>query len=163
MSESEINADETYFVRQGQPERIFDQFERAPEADPDTCSGFIARGNFRYQKGDPDCIADFRAAFVRDSESAAIEIVRQLEDDIREDIADVLVTCQKRLRANSDDLTARIRLGLALLILCQDSDAFRELRQVFLQNADWRPFLRLLVKEAKRRSSSLFAQALWTT
>jgi hypothetical protein len=160
MTEPETDLDETYFVRQDQQDGLFDESDRPPEAEPGNCLGFITRGNARYHKGDPNCVADFQAAFLLDAELAAIEIVRRLEDDIRHHIGHVLVTCWKRLNANSHDFFARTRLGLALLMLSQESAAFQELQQVFLESADWRPFLRLMVKEAKRRSTRVFARAI---
>jgi hypothetical protein len=111
-------------------------------------------------RGDAECEADYRAAFLLDAGLAAREIVRRLEEDIRSDFGSVLVTCRKRLVTNPRDLVARTRLGLALLMVRQENDAFRALQQVFLQSPVWRPFIRLLVNEAKPRSANVIARLL---
>jgi hypothetical protein len=134
--------------------------DRTSEFDPPECLASISRGNARYLRGELECEADYRAAFLLDARLAASEFVRRLEDDIRADFATVLVTCRKRLATNPQDLVARARLGLALLMLRQENDAFRALQQVFLQSQDWRPFIRLLVNEAKPRSANVIARLL---
>jgi hypothetical protein len=45
-------------------------------------------------------------------------------------------------------------------MLYQDDEGLCELQQVFAQSAPWRPFLRLLVNEARRRRATLLAQVL---
>jgi hypothetical protein len=138
----------------------FDDFDRALEIDPEDCVAYISRGNARFYKGDPNCEADYRTAFSLDAPLAALEFVRRLKFDIGYDLANVLRHCRERLKADSQDVVARARLGLTLLMLYEDDDGLRELQQVFLQSAPWRPLLRLLVNEAKRRRATLLAQVL---
>jgi hypothetical protein len=138
-----------------------DDFDRAMEIDPADCVAYISRGNSRYQKQDPGCEADYRAAFLLDAELATLEFVRRLEGDIRDDIAYVLMNCRKRLKNDPRDVVARARLGLTLLLLHQDSEALLDLQQIFLQSPAWRPFLRLLVNEAKRRRAIEPVRPTW--
>jgi hypothetical protein len=128
-----------------------------PHDSPD-CLVAISQGNARYLKGDADCESDYRAAFLFDARCAAREIVGRLEADIRDDLGYVLVSCRKRLKINPQDVFARTRIGLVLLMLRQEEDAFRELQQVFLESPAWRPFLRLLVNRAKERRDTIFAR-----
>jgi hypothetical protein len=130
-------------------ERLFGDFARAPEGDPGDCVAHISRGIARYHRGEPECEGHYLVAFSLNAPLAASEVVGRLEDDIRDDVADVLLHCRKRLRNDPQDVVARTRLGLTLLLLYQDADAFCDLQQVFLQSPAWRPFLRLLVNEAK--------------
>jgi hypothetical protein len=120
--------------------------------------GHIARARARYQKNHPECEADYRAAFLLDARLTAREIVRGLELDMSDDVAYLLMNCRKRLKIDSQDLVARVRVGLTLLVLYQDADAYCDLQQVFLQNPVWRPFLRLLVNEVKLERERIFAQ-----
>jgi hypothetical protein len=136
-----------------------DGFERAVEIGPGACVAFISRGDARYHRGDAECEADYRTAFLLDAQLAALEFVRRLKADIREDFLCVLINCRRRLSIDSRDVVARARLGLTLLMLHQDDAALRQLQQVFPQSAPWRPFLRLLVNEARRQRPTLFAQA----
>jgi hypothetical protein len=129
---------------------LLDVFDAAVMSDPADCEGHIARARARYQMGDSGCEADYRAAFLLDASLAAQEIVRGLADDVLDDVAYVLMNCRKRLKLDAHDLVARVRAGLTLLLLDQDAEAYRELQQVFLQSVIWRPFLRLLVNEAKQ-------------
>src|SRR4051812_48093526 len=85
-----------------------------------------------YEKGKPGDDGDHGAAAQLDERLAARKIVRELEREIRDDVAFVLMKCRKRLRVDDRDVIARTRLGLTLLMLGQDSDAFFELQQVFL-------------------------------
>jgi hypothetical protein len=86
-------------------------------------------------------------------------MVRGLANEVREDVAYVLMNCRKRLKIDAHDLVARARVGLTLLLLNQDAQAYRELQQVFLQSPVWRPFLRILVNEARQWREGMFAQA----
>jgi len=139
---------------------LLDVFDAVVMSDPADCEGHIARARARYQMSDSGCEADYRAAFLLDARLAAQEIVRGLANDVRDDVAYVLMNCRKRLKLDADDLVARARLGLTLLLLYQDAEAYRELLQVLLQSQVWRPFLRLLVNEAKQRRGGTFAQVL---
>jgi hypothetical protein len=133
----------------GELEPTLDNPARALEIDQSDCLICISRGNARYHKMDPECEADYRAAFLLDAPLAAREIVRRLEGDIRDDLAHVLLTCRNRVCNDPQDVVARARLGLTLLLLYQDETALYYLQQVFGQSPAWRPFLRLLVNEAK--------------
>jgi len=104
-----------------------------------------------FKGAEEECESDYLTAFLLDAERATREMVRALEGDIREDVEHVLTKCRKRLKTDAQDLLARTRLGLTLLLINQDAEAYCELQQVFLQSPTWRPFLRLLVSEAKRR------------
>jgi hypothetical protein len=144
----------------GNLEGVLDDPDRTSEFDPPECLASISRGNARYLRGDAECEADYRVAFLLDAGLAAREIVRRLEDDIQADFATVLVSCRKRLVTNPRDVVARTRLGLTLLMLRQEDDGFRALQQVFLDSPVWRPFLRLLVNEARPKSATLIARLL---
>ena len=84
---------------------------------------------------------------------------RGLANDVRDDVAYVLMNCRKRLKLNVHDLLTRARLGLTLL-LYQDAEAYCELQQGFLESPVWRPFLRLLVNEVKQRRGGNLAYVL---
>jgi hypothetical protein len=141
-------------------EGAFDEFDRAPQIDPEDCVAYISRGDARYHQGDPECEADYQTAFSLNAPLAALEIVRRLKVGIRDDLAYVLMHCRERLRIDPREVVARTRLGLTLLMLYQDDEGLCELQQVFAQSAPWRPFLRLLVNEARRRRATLLAQVL---
>jgi hypothetical protein len=134
------------------------EFDHKVAIDPGDCLGHIARARARYQENHPECEADYRAAFLLDARLTALEIVRGLELDMRDDVAYLLMNCRKRLKIDSQDLVARVRVGLTLLVLYQDADGYCDLQQVFLQNPVWRPFLRLLVNEVKLERERIFAQ-----
>jgi hypothetical protein len=142
------------------PDLVLEDPDRTLDFDLAAWAASIARGNARYQSGDPDCEADYRAAFFLDAPLTASKFVRGLNDEVRANVTHVLLTCRGRLRINPRDVVARTRLGLTLFLLCQEEEAFRELHQVFLQSPVWRPFLRLLVNEAKPRRPRLFARIL---
>jgi len=133
-------------------------FDRAIGIDPGYCLAYISRGNVRYHKRDPKCEEDYRAAFLLNPQLAAREVVMRLEADIRDDVSFILINSHKRLRIDPLDVVARARLGLTLLLLEQEEEAFQYLQQVFLQSPDWRPFLRLLVNEAKRWRANMSAR-----
>jgi tetratricopeptide (TPR) repeat protein len=129
----------------------------APEFDPRDCIAYIARGDARYHKRDAECETDYRTAFLLDPELAAIEIVRRLQVEMQDNLAYVLTNCRTRLRIDPQDVVARIRLGLTLIIYHEDHLALRDLQRVFTQSALWRPFLRLLIDEAKEQRATPFA------
>jgi hypothetical protein len=144
----------------GDLEGAFDEFGSAPEIDPEGCLAYISRGDARYREGDRECEADYRTAFSLDAPLAALEIIRRLKGDIRDDLAYLLLHCRERLRIDPNDVVARARLGLTLLMLHQDDDGLCELQQVFARSAGWRPSLRSLVNEARRRRATLVSQIL---
>jgi hypothetical protein len=144
----------------GELEEALDDPDRTLDSDPSDCVTCIAQGDARYHRGDPECEADYRTAFLLDARLAASEILRRLEADIRDDFAFVLMDCRKRLRIDSRDIVARTLRGLTLLLLCLDAEALCDLQQVFRQSPVWRPFLRLLVTEAKPRRATVFARIL---
>jgi len=135
----------------GEIESALGNLELTVEIDPGDCVSHISRGNARYHRSDSECETDYQAAFFLDAVLAARETVRRLEADIRDDVCHVLVNCRERLRIDNRNTVARIRLGLALLLLYQDEKVLHDLQQVVRQSPVWRPYLRLLVKEAKRR------------
>jgi hypothetical protein len=142
---------------------IHDEFATASELVRGDCLERLSRARARYQDWDAGCEADYRTAFLLDGRFAASAIIGQLEAEIREDLVFVLMGCRKRLACDPRDLVARARLGLALLLLFQDPEAFRNLQRVFLQDASWRPFLRLLVNEAKQRRAGFLRRLLGAT
>jgi hypothetical protein len=144
----------------GDLEGAFDEFGREPEIDQGGCVAYISRGDARYQDGDRECEADYRTAFSLDAPLAALEIIRRLKGDIRDDLADVLLDCRERLRIDPKDVVARTRLGVTLLMIHRDDEGLCELQQVFARSAFWRPSLRLLVNEARRRRAAPLARAL---
>jgi hypothetical protein len=138
----------------------FDECDRSLGIDPGDSVAYISRGDARYHLGDLEGEADYRTAFLLDARYASLEIVRRLNHDIWDDTASVVMNCRKRLGIEPRDLVARIRLGLTLLLFHQDDEALRNLQQVFRQSPRWRPFLRLLVNEVRRRRTLLFARLL---
>jgi hypothetical protein len=143
-------------------EEELDDPDRDRDFDPSPFVASLSRGHARYHRGDPECEMDYRNAFLLDAGLAAREMVHQLEDEIHRDVAYVLLDCRRRLKNNPQDLIARTRLGLALLLLLQEQEAFRELQLVFLQSTVWRPFLRILVNQAKQRRAIVLARMLWS-
>ena len=139
----------------GELEGSHGDFDHAPEITPGDCVGLISRADARYQKRDPECEADYRAAFFLDARLTAYEIIRRLEDDIRGDLSSVLMDCRNHLLVDHRDVVAQARLGLTLLLHYQDVEGFEQLHRVFRQNPDWRPLLRLLVNEAKQSRATL--------
>jgi hypothetical protein len=135
---------------------IFDDVERVLARNAEECFGHISRAKARYHGGDPECEADFRAAFLVDARLTATEIVRELANEVRDDVGQVLINCMERLAIDSRDVVARARLGLTLLLLYQDAEAFENLQRAFLQNPSWRPLLRLLVNKVKMRRATIF-------
>jgi hypothetical protein len=144
------------------PEVALEDPDQTQDVDLTAWAASVARGNARYQIGDPECEADYRAAFFLDAPLTASKFVRRLNDEVRANVTHVLLTCRGRLRINPRDVIARTRLGLTLFLLCQDEEAFRELHQVFVQSPVWRPFLRLLVNQAKQRRTIVLARLLWS-
>src|SRR5271166_3838377 len=51
----------------GETESAFGDLERTVEIEPGDCVGYISRGNDRYHSNDPECEADYRAAFFLDA------------------------------------------------------------------------------------------------
>jgi tetratricopeptide (TPR) repeat protein len=145
-------------ARQGDIDGAIADFNRALEIDPGYCIAYIARGNARYHKRDPECQADYRAAFFLDARLTAREIVRLLDDGLRHDLDDVMTSCRKHLRTNPADLVARARRGLTLVLLDRDPEAYHDLRRIFKQCPGWKLFLQLLVEEAKHRRGTPFAR-----
>jgi hypothetical protein len=137
-----------------------EEFDRDQEIDAGKCIEHISRARNRYQNGDPDCEADYRHAYLLDSRLAVSEIVRGLENEVRDDVAYVLINCMERLASDSRDVVARTRLGLALLLLYQDVEAYHNLQRAFLQSPDWRPLLRLLVNKVKLRRAKVYPRIL---
>jgi hypothetical protein len=137
-----------------------EEVDRVQEIDAEACLEHISRARERYQNGDPNCEADYRDAYVLDARLAVGVIVRGLENEVRDDVACVLINCMERLAIDSRDVVARARLGLALLLLYQDVEAFQNLQRAFLQNPDWRPLLRLLVNKVKLRRATVYPRIL---
>jgi tetratricopeptide (TPR) repeat protein len=133
-------------------------FSRALAIDPGYCVAYISRGHDRYHKQDPKYEADYRAAFFLDARLATREFIRLLDEGIRHDLADVLTNYRKHLRIDPEDVVARTRRGLTLLLLNRDTEAIHDLQRVFLRSSAWKPFLQLLVDEAKRRRASASAR-----
>jgi hypothetical protein len=139
---------------------IHDDFARAAEIVRGDCLERISRARARYLEGDAGCEADYQAAFLLDAKLAASELIRQLEAEIRDDVVYLLMNCRKRLAFDPGDVVSRTRLGLALLLLFQDAEAFHNLQRAFLRDTSWRPHLRLLVNEAKQRRASTLPRIL---
>ncbi len=133
----------------------FDDVERTLEENANECFEHISRARARYHEGDPECEADYRAAFLVDARLTATEIVRELKNELRDDVGYVLISCMERLAIDSRDVVARARLGLTLLLLYQDSEAFKNLQRAFLQHPSWRPLLRVLVNKVKMRRAAI--------
>jgi hypothetical protein len=139
-------------------EEVEDAFACASEILRRDCIDRLSRARARYQEWDAGCEADYRGAFLLDDRLAASQFVRELETEIREDLVYLLMTSKKRVISNPRDIVARARLGLAFLMLFQDSEAFHHLQRAFLQDPRWRPFLQLLVNEAKMRRASILSR-----
>jgi hypothetical protein len=158
-SESGEGREADYWVR-SDLEGGFDECDRSLGIDPGDSVAYISRGEARYHLGDPEGEADYRTAFLLDARFAPLEIVRRLNHDIWDDTTCVVMNCRNRLGIEPRDVVARIRLGLTLLLFHQDDEALHNLQQVFRQSPRWRPFLRLLVNEVRRRRVPLFARLL---
>jgi hypothetical protein len=142
-------------MNQPQPEAALEDVdadvERVLETKCQECIGCIFRARARYQKAEPGCEADYRAAFLLDARLTTSEFVREIDGEIRHNIAGLLLDCRARLLVNSRDVVALARLGLTLLLLDQDDEAFIFLHRALAQNPSWRPLLRVLVNRAKVR------------
>jgi tetratricopeptide (TPR) repeat protein len=145
-------------ARRGNFDGAIADFSRALAIDPGYCAAYISRGNARYHQWDPGCEADYRFAFCLDARLAAREIVRLLDEGIGPDPADVLADCRQHLRSNPEDALSRVRRGLTHLLLNQDTPAIHDLQRVFLRSPAWKPFLPLLIDEAKRRRAAASAR-----
>jgi hypothetical protein len=119
------------------------------------CIGRMFRARARYQRAEPGCEADYRAAFVLDARLTSSEFVRELDGEIRNNFAGLLLNCRARLLVNSKEVVTLVRLGLTLLMLEQDDEAFIFLQRAFVQNPLWRPLLRDLVNRAKVRRAGM--------
>jgi hypothetical protein len=139
---------------------LFEEADLDLPDEPNDCAGHLARARALYQTRDPNCEADYLAAFVLDPALATREVIGGLVRDVQDDLAYVLVSCRRHLRGNANDPVARTWLGLILLMLNQDAEAYIELQQVFLQSPAWRPFLRLLVNEARQHRDGVMAHVL---
>jgi hypothetical protein len=111
----------------------------------------IASAKAGYQLGDTACEADFRAAFLLDARLTVSEFIRELKRELRNDISDLVHDCRHRLVADPGDVVSLSRLGLTLLLLYQDENAFLYLQRAFVHHPLWRPMLRALVNKAKLR------------
>jgi tetratricopeptide (TPR) repeat protein len=141
-------------ARRGDFDAAIADFNRALAIDPGYCPAYVSRGDARYQQGDPRCEADYRSAFFLDARLAAREIVRLLDEGLRHHLDDVLTDCREHLRIDPEDVVARVRRGLTHLLLNQDTEAILDLQRISLRSPAWKPFLPLLVAEAKRRRAS---------
>ena len=121
---------------------------------------WMSRGYVRYRQGDPQCEDDYRTAFLIDAPLAAREFVWRLEKEIQHGCCDVLTGCRELLCIDPGNLMARTRLGLTLYLLLQEAEAFQELNRVFLRSPVWRPFLRLLVNEARQSRPIVIARVV---
>jgi hypothetical protein len=144
----------------GERAGVLDDSNPALDVDPESCAAYISLGNFGYLPSDPERKSDDGDAHSLDAEFAASEIIRQLENGLPRDVAYILLSCRRRLKSNPQDLFARTLLGLALLMLRNETEAFHELQRVFLQSPVWRPFLRQLVNRVKQRRANVDVRAL---
>jgi tetratricopeptide (TPR) repeat protein len=135
-------------ARRGDFDGAIADFNRALAIDPGYCPAYVSRG---YHQGDPRCEADYRSAFFLDARLAARELVRMLDERLRHDLDHVLTDCREHLRIDPEDVVACVRRGLTHLLLNQDTQAIHDLQRISLRSPAWKPFLPLLVAEAKRR------------
>jgi tetratricopeptide (TPR) repeat protein len=98
-------------------------YDRALALVPEDVVCYISRGNARYHRRDPGALADYRAAFHLDPESAAREVVRILAEDVRRRAEEVLDNCDQHLRISDRDLIAHARRGLTLVLLGREAEA----------------------------------------
>jgi hypothetical protein len=137
---------------------LLDAFDGAIKNEGPDCLGDHFRT--RYRAGNPQVELDRQSSILIDSALEAHDVVERLANEIRDDFTCVLVNCRERLKTDRNDIVARARLGLTLLLLFQDDEAYRELQQVFLRSPASRPHLRILVNEARQQRASLAAQMM---
>jgi tetratricopeptide (TPR) repeat protein len=126
-------------------------YDRALEIDPGLCMVYISRGNARYHLRDLAAQADYWTAFQLDQRSAAAEIIRVLDADVREDAGAVLKNCRQHLRICPEDIVASARRGLTLLLLGRPEEAEAYLHRVVQIGPEWADYLDLLVAAAGRQ------------
>jgi hypothetical protein len=124
------------------------------------CIGRISRARTRYQEGDQACEGDYRAAFLFDARLTASQFIQELNREITNNTDNLVQNCMDRLIVDPGDVVALARLGLTLLLLYDDDEAFPYLKRAFVQNPLWRPLLRLLVKKAKLRRACVLTSKL---
>jgi tetratricopeptide (TPR) repeat protein len=122
---------------------------QAVALDPDFCMAYVTRGNVRYHLRDPAAPVDYARAFELDRRATTAEILRILRDDIRTDADAALKNCRQHLRISPQDVVARVRRGLMLLLLGREVDATADLDDALSRNPGWRDYLLLVIEQAK--------------
>jgi tetratricopeptide (TPR) repeat protein len=128
-------------------------YDRALGQEPERFHLYLSRANARYHLRDPGCIADFRTAFRLDPQGAAHGLLRILLLDAQRDAQGVLDNCSKHLRINTNDISARARRGLTLLLLGRDAEAAPDLALARDAFADEVPRWEQVVALARRSRS----------
>jgi tetratricopeptide (TPR) repeat protein len=123
--------------------------DQAIALDSGFCMAYVSRGNVRYHLRDMSAPLDYATAFELDRQATAAEILRILREDIRTDADAALKNCRQHLRICPQDVVARVRRGLMLLLLGREADAAADLDEVLGRNPGWRDHLVLLIEMAK--------------
>jgi tetratricopeptide (TPR) repeat protein len=124
---------------------------KAIALDGSFCMAYVSRGNVRYHLRDMGAPLDYLTAFELDREATAAEILRLIRDDIRTDVDAALKNCRQHLRISPQDVVARVRRGLMLLLLGRQAEASADLDEALGRNPGFRDYLELLVETAKEQ------------
>jgi len=116
-----------------------------------SCMAHVTRGNIRYHLRDTGAPLDYLTAFDLDRKATAAEIVRIVREDIRADADAALKNCRQHLRISPQDVVARVRRGLMLLLQGRQAEAAADLDEAIARNPGWREYLELLVETAREQ------------
>jgi tetratricopeptide (TPR) repeat protein len=130
-------------------------YDRALSLEPDRLQLYLSRASARYHLRDPGSLADMRKAFELDPEGAARGLVQLVLLDAQRDPQGAIDNCTRHLRLNEQDVVARARRGLTLLLLGRYAEAAADLAWVRDALADvvdrWQRLV-ALARSARRRA-----------
>lgn len=124
--------------------------EAALRIDPRFATAHLSKGHARYHCGDPRGVLDYCRALEIDPAGAAAEVARVVAEHARQDADGVLGNCDKHLRRDAEDVSARVRRGLTLLYLGREPEARTDFDHALGRMPAFRRHLDL-VREAVRR------------
>jgi tetratricopeptide (TPR) repeat protein len=116
------------------------------------CMAYVTRGNIRYHLRDMSAPLDYATAFELDREATVAEIVRIILEDVQKDADAALKNCRQHLRILPQDLVARARRGISLLLLGRETEATADLDEAMTSNPEWRDRLVMLIEAAKKQA-----------
>ncbi len=116
-------------VLQGDFDGAVGDYTEALALEPDNAIFYLSRGHARYHKRDGQALVDYRMAFRLDADTSARELARMLREDAHGGAAEVLKNCRQHLRIDAQDVPARLRRGLTLLLLGLAAEAEADLEQ----------------------------------